>query len=113
MLETEAKLFEDLEFQQLEWESRLEEEREARGQQLLQSRAECHRSIARRKVGKERAAGPGCVPQLTGSQLIPTPAPRSGWLPWMPRLPRSGCRVPRRPSTWPGRGTVSCSSCRR
>ncbi|XP_052639772.1 pleckstrin homology-like domain family B member 1 isoform X16 [Harpia harpyja] len=48
-LETEAKLFEDLEFQQLERESRLEEEREARGQQLLQSRAECHRSIAHRK----------------------------------------------------------------
>ncbi|XP_054659227.1 pleckstrin homology-like domain family B member 1 isoform X9 [Grus americana] len=49
VLETEAKLFEDLEFQQLERESRLEEEREARSQQLLQSRAECHRSIARRK----------------------------------------------------------------
>ncbi|KAM6238228.1 pleckstrin homology-like domain family B member 1 isoform 2-T2 [Porphyrio hochstetteri] len=49
VLETEATLFEDLEFQQLERESRLEEEREARGQQLLQSRAECHRSIARRK----------------------------------------------------------------
>ncbi|XP_057284213.1 pleckstrin homology-like domain family B member 1 isoform X9 [Pezoporus wallicus] len=49
VLETEAKLFEDLEFQQLERESRLEEEREARGQQLLQSRAECHRSITRRK----------------------------------------------------------------
>ncbi|NXL65448.1 PHLB1 protein, partial [Chordeiles acutipennis] len=48
-LETEAKLFEDLEFQQLERESRLEEERELRGRQLLQSRAECHRSIARRK----------------------------------------------------------------
>ncbi|XP_019326022.1 PREDICTED: pleckstrin homology-like domain family B member 1 [Aptenodytes forsteri] len=48
-LETEAKLFEDLEFQQLERESRLEEEGEAGGQQLLQSRAECHRSIARRK----------------------------------------------------------------
>ncbi|XP_072774310.1 pleckstrin homology-like domain family B member 1 isoform X8 [Taeniopygia guttata] len=48
-LESEAKLFEDLEFQQLERESHLEEEREARGQQLLQSRAECHRSIARRK----------------------------------------------------------------
>ncbi|NXT08531.1 PHLB1 protein, partial [Prunella fulvescens] len=48
-LETEAQLFEDLEFQQLERESHLEEEREARGQQLLQSRAECHRSIARRK----------------------------------------------------------------
>ena len=52
-LETEAKLFEDLEFQQLERESHLEEEREARGQQLLQSRAECHRSIARRKVGAD------------------------------------------------------------
>ncbi|NXD42772.1 PHLB1 protein, partial [Copsychus sechellarum] len=48
-LETEAKLFEDLEFQQLERESHLEEEREARGQQLLQSRAECQRSVARRK----------------------------------------------------------------
>ncbi|NWW37773.1 PHLB1 protein, partial [Panurus biarmicus] len=48
-LETEAKLFEDLEFQQLERESHLEEEREARGQQLLQSRAECQRSIALRK----------------------------------------------------------------
>ncbi|NWV94766.1 PHLB1 protein, partial [Machaerirhynchus nigripectus] len=48
-LETEARLFEDLEFQQLERESHLEEEHEARGQQLLQSRAECHRSIARRK----------------------------------------------------------------
>ncbi|NXT35026.1 PHLB1 protein, partial [Pelecanoides urinatrix] len=48
-LETEARLFEDLEFQQLERDSHLEEEREVRGQQLLQSRAECHRSIARRK----------------------------------------------------------------
>ncbi|NXY25148.1 PHLB1 protein, partial [Atrichornis clamosus] len=48
-LETEVKLFEDLEFQQLERESHLEEEHEARGQQLLQSRAECHRNIACRK----------------------------------------------------------------
>ncbi|XP_062450429.1 pleckstrin homology-like domain family B member 1 isoform X8 [Rhea pennata] len=48
-LETEVKLFEDLEFQQLEKESRLEEERETWGQQLLQSAAEHHRSIARRK----------------------------------------------------------------
>lgn len=52
-LETETKLFEDLEFQQLERESRLEEERETRSQQLLQSRAEYHRSIARRKVGTQ------------------------------------------------------------
>ncbi|NXA42890.1 PHLB1 protein, partial [Eudromia elegans] len=55
-LETEAKLFEDLEFQQLERESRLEEERELRGQQLLQSKAECQRGIARRKVGEWRVA---------------------------------------------------------
>ncbi|XP_044279610.1 pleckstrin homology-like domain family B member 1 isoform X2 [Varanus komodoensis] len=48
-LETEAKLFEDLEFQQLEKESRLEEEREALSQQLLLSKAESHCSAARRK----------------------------------------------------------------
>ncbi|XP_043356833.1 pleckstrin homology-like domain family B member 1 isoform X20 [Dermochelys coriacea] len=48
-LETETKLFEDLEFQQLEKESRLEEEREIVSQQLLQSKADCHRSIAKRK----------------------------------------------------------------
>ncbi|XP_075460300.1 pleckstrin homology-like domain family B member 1 isoform X13 [Ascaphus truei] len=48
-LETQTKLFEDLEFQQLEKESRLEEEREATSQQLLQSKGDCHRSIARRK----------------------------------------------------------------
>uniref|UniRef100_A0A673VPJ5 Pleckstrin homology like domain family B member 1 n=1 Tax=Suricata suricatta TaxID=37032 RepID=A0A673VPJ5_SURSU len=49
-LETETKLFEDLEFQQLERESRAEEERELAGQGLL-------RSIAQRKVGRpERLA---------------------------------------------------------
>ncbi|XP_060107620.1 pleckstrin homology-like domain family B member 1 [Heteronotia binoei] len=48
-LESEAKVFEDLEFQQLEKESRLEEEREALGQQLLHSTAESHRAMARRK----------------------------------------------------------------
>ncbi|XP_074833287.1 pleckstrin homology-like domain family B member 1 isoform X14 [Carettochelys insculpta] len=48
-LEAETKLFEDLEFQQLEKESRLEEEREIMSQQLLQSKAECHRSVAKRK----------------------------------------------------------------
>ncbi|XP_056650244.1 pleckstrin homology-like domain family B member 1 isoform X2 [Monodelphis domestica] len=48
-LETEMKLFEDLEFQQLEKESRLEEERELASQGLLHSRAELHRSIAKRK----------------------------------------------------------------
>lgn len=49
-LETETKLFEDLEFQQLERESRLEEERELAGQGLLRSKAELLRSIAQRKV---------------------------------------------------------------
>ncbi|XP_042329082.1 pleckstrin homology-like domain family B member 1 isoform X2 [Sceloporus undulatus] len=48
-LETETKLFEDLEFQQLERESRLEEEREVLSQQLLHSTAESHCSLARRK----------------------------------------------------------------
>uniref|UniRef100_A0A2K6TK35 Pleckstrin homology-like domain family B member 1 n=3 Tax=Saimiri boliviensis TaxID=27679 RepID=A0A2K6TK35_SAIBB len=48
-LDTETKLFEDLEFQQLERESRVEEERELAGQGLLRSKAELLRSIAKRK----------------------------------------------------------------
>uniref|UniRef100_A0A8D1KHI8 Pleckstrin homology-like domain family B member 1 n=1 Tax=Sus scrofa TaxID=9823 RepID=A0A8D1KHI8_PIG len=48
-LETETKLFEDLEFQQLERESRVEEEREVAGQALLRSKAELLRNIAKRK----------------------------------------------------------------
>ncbi|XP_066495340.1 pleckstrin homology-like domain family B member 1 isoform X4 [Tiliqua scincoides] len=48
-LEAETKLFEDLEFQQLEKESRLEEEREMLNQQLLLSQGESHRSVAHRK----------------------------------------------------------------
>ncbi|XP_030892979.1 pleckstrin homology-like domain family B member 1 isoform X10 [Leptonychotes weddellii] len=48
-LETETKLFEDLEFQQLERESRVEEERELAGQGLLRSQAELLRSITKRK----------------------------------------------------------------
>ncbi|XP_072449542.1 pleckstrin homology-like domain family B member 1 isoform X17 [Chiloscyllium punctatum] len=48
-LESEAKLFEDLEFQQLEKESRLEEERETVSQQLQQDKAEYQRSAMRRK----------------------------------------------------------------
>lgn len=49
-LETETKLFEDLEFQQLERESRAEEERELAGQGLLRSKAELLRSVTKRKV---------------------------------------------------------------
>ncbi|XP_012910386.1 pleckstrin homology-like domain family B member 1 isoform X12 [Mustela putorius furo] len=49
-LETETKLFEDLEFQQLERESRVEEERELAGQGLLRSQAELLRSITKRKA---------------------------------------------------------------
>ncbi|XP_060228607.1 pleckstrin homology-like domain family B member 1 isoform X23 [Meriones unguiculatus] len=48
-LETETKLFEDLEFQQLERESRVEEERELAGQGLLRSKAELLRSVTQRK----------------------------------------------------------------
>ncbi|KAM4702626.1 pleckstrin homology-like domain family B member 1 [Rhinophrynus dorsalis] len=49
LLETKMKLFEDLEFQQLEKESRLEEERENTSQQLIQSKGDCQRSMAHRK----------------------------------------------------------------
>ncbi|XP_014017993.1 pleckstrin homology-like domain family B member 1 isoform X20 [Salmo salar] len=48
-LESETKQFEDLEFQQLERESSLEEERETISQQLMQERAEYHTSVAKRK----------------------------------------------------------------
>ncbi|XP_035240049.1 pleckstrin homology-like domain family B member 1 isoform X3 [Anguilla anguilla] len=48
-LECETKRFEDLEFQQLEKESSLEEERETISQQLLQERAQYHTSVAHRK----------------------------------------------------------------
>ncbi|XP_036048994.1 pleckstrin homology-like domain family B member 1 isoform X6 [Onychomys torridus] len=48
-LETETKLFEDLEFQQLERQSRVEEERELAGQGLLRSKAELLRSVTKRK----------------------------------------------------------------
>lgn len=49
-MEAGTKKFEDLEFQQLERESSLEEERETMSQQLLQERAEYHGSVAKRKV---------------------------------------------------------------
>ncbi|XP_072249211.1 pleckstrin homology-like domain family B member 1 isoform X2 [Leuresthes tenuis] len=49
LLEAGTKKFEDLEFQQLERESSLEEERETMSQQLLQERAEYHSSVAKRK----------------------------------------------------------------
>ncbi|KAL0973068.1 hypothetical protein UPYG_G00198470 [Umbra pygmaea] len=48
-LDSETKRFEDLEFQQLERESSLEEERETISQQLLQERAEYQGGVARRK----------------------------------------------------------------
>lgn len=52
VLEAATKKFEDLEFQQLERESSLEEERETISQQLLQERAQYHSSVAKRKVRK-------------------------------------------------------------
>lgn len=51
-LEAGTKKFEDLEFQQLERESSLEEERETMSQQLVLERAEYHSSVAKRKVRK-------------------------------------------------------------
>ncbi|TSQ46616.1 Pleckstrin homology-like domain family B member 1 [Bagarius yarrelli] len=48
-LEAETKQFEDLEFQQLEKESSLEEERETISQQLMQEKAQYQSSVAKRK----------------------------------------------------------------
>ncbi|GAA6066765.1 pleckstrin homology-like domain family B member 1 isoform X1, partial [Tachysurus ichikawai] len=49
ILEAETKQFEDLEFQQLEKESSLEEERETISQQLMQEKAQYQSSMAKRK----------------------------------------------------------------
>lgn len=49
-LESGSKRFEDLEFRQLERESSLEEEKETVSRQLLQEKADYHRSVAKRKV---------------------------------------------------------------
>lgn len=50
MLEAETKRFEDLEFQQLETESRQDEEKETHTQQLLRDIADYQRSTVTRKV---------------------------------------------------------------
>lgn len=50
VLETETKRFEDLEFQQLERESRQDEEKETHTQQLLREIADYQRSAVTRKV---------------------------------------------------------------
>ena len=50
LLDVESKHFEDLEFQQLERESRLDEEKENLTQQLLREVAEYQRNIVTRKV---------------------------------------------------------------
>lgn len=50
VLETETKRFEDLEFQQLERESRQDEEKETHTQQLLRDIADYQRSTVTRKV---------------------------------------------------------------
>lgn len=50
MLEAETKRFEDLEFQQLEKESRQDEEKENHTQDLLREIADYQRSTVTRKV---------------------------------------------------------------
>lgn len=58
MLETETKRFEDLEFQQLERESRQDEEKETHTQQLLREVADNQRSTVTRKVPARPLAWP-------------------------------------------------------
>lgn len=57
MLEMETKRFEDLEFQQLERESRQDEEKETRTQQLLREIADYQRSNVNRKASYFAAFG--------------------------------------------------------
>lgn len=71
-LETETKLFEDLEFQQLERESRVEEERELAGQGLLRSKAELLHSITKRKV---------CPAPVPCGASVPGGGEASDWIP--------------------------------
>lgn len=61
-LETETKRFEDLEFQQLERESRQDDEKETHAQQLLRDIADYQRSTVTRKVRVEveRFSNGGC-----------------------------------------------------
>lgn len=54
MLEMETKRFEDLEFQQLECESRQDDEKETRTQQLLREIADYQRSGVNRKASSRR-----------------------------------------------------------
>ncbi|KAG7278041.1 hypothetical protein CRUP_010975 [Coryphaenoides rupestris] len=63
--------FEDLEFQQLEKESSLEEERETVSQQLLHERAEYHRSVARRKEKERLLVLEKRYHSLTGGRSFP------------------------------------------
>ncbi|XP_032937559.1 pleckstrin homology-like domain family B member 1 isoform X6 [Catharus ustulatus] len=63
------------------------------------------------KRSARHEASSSCRARLSASAALP--AGRSGWLPWMPRLPRFSFRVPRRLSAWPGSEAASCSSCRR
>lgn len=76
-LETETKRFEDLEFQQLECESRQDEEKETHTQQLLRDIADYQRSTVTRKVRVEverfSRVGRGAVsigPRLRGSFFL-------------------------------------------
>lgn len=72
-LETETKRFEDLEFQQLECESRQDEEKETHTQQLLRDIADYQRSTVTRKVRVEverfssGGSRPKSGPRLRGS----------------------------------------------
>uniref|UniRef100_A0A9J7XJP2 Pleckstrin homology-like domain family B member 1 n=1 Tax=Cyprinus carpio carpio TaxID=630221 RepID=A0A9J7XJP2_CYPCA len=81
-LESATKRFEDLEFRQLERESGMEEEKETVSRQLLQEKAEYHRSVAKRKVmtlisGQEKerlSALEKRYQSLTGGKTFSKPA---------------------------------------
>ncbi|XP_066518633.1 pleckstrin homology-like domain family B member 1 isoform X3 [Hoplias malabaricus] len=67
-LEAETKTFEDLEFQQLEKESSLEEERETISQQLLQERAQYQSCVNKRKEKVSALENQACQLGLQATQ---------------------------------------------
>ncbi|KAL4647523.1 pleckstrin homology-like domain family B member 1 isoform X3 [Arapaima gigas] len=71
LLESGSKRFEDLEFQQLEKESSLEEERETLGQKLLQEQAGHQKSLMHRKEEERLADLESKYFSLTGGKSFP------------------------------------------
>lgn len=122
-LEAGTKKFEDLEFQQLERESSLEEERETMSQQLLLERAEYHSSVAKRKVSFSTVecfvteALQSC--RIKHLQVVyvcisvRVVSFRRRFLLWRPRPTSFACRRPRSTTGWSKTRASRCKCSKR